>query len=117
MLAGAEPSQPCGRAARRGGGEGGLVGVEGRRRHHLGGRRPLAVEVGAGARRDALVAAAAGREDATERVPELLVEDGVDDGVEGGVGVAQPGQHLPTRDPPAQLSGNHGSRGPFATTL
>ena len=29
-------------------------------------------------------------EDSLERAPEVLVEDGVDDGVEGRVGVAQP---------------------------
>lgn len=33
-------------------------------------------------------------QDAFERLPELRVEDGVDDGVEGGVGVAQPREDL-----------------------
>ena len=33
-------------------------------------------------------------EDPAEGLPELRVEDGVDDRVEGGIGVAQPRQHL-----------------------
>jgi len=41
-------------------------------------------------RRNGLVAVAPGRQDPPERVPKLGVEDGVDDRVESGVGVAKP---------------------------
>ena len=51
-------------------------------------------EPGVLVRPSAAPAALLHRQDPAKRVPEVRVEDGVDDRVEGGVGVAEPGQDL-----------------------
>ena len=51
-------------------------------------------EAGVVVRPSAAPAALLHRQDSAERVPEVRVEDGVDDRVEGRVGVAEPGQDL-----------------------